>query len=214
MRRVVVRLGDGVLSPGSNPRLGIVTPPSRWSGSDAPRGDAYDARWQAMAERGENPHGEVDFLMVYEPTRVLDAGCGTGRVAVELDRRGVSVVGVDLDAAMLATAREKHPGLRWDEADLSRLELAVTFDLVVAAGNVMIFLAPGTEASTVQRLAVHLEVGGLLVSGFQLKPGRYGVAEYDEHAAAAGLELVDRFAGWDRESFAGGDYAVSVHRRA
>ncbi|PRC54475.1 SAM-dependent methyltransferase, partial [Mycobacterium sp. ITM-2017-0098] len=30
--------------------------------------------------------------------------------------------------------------------------------------------------------------------------------------AAAGLELVDRWATWDREPFNGGDYAVTVHR--
>ena len=36
---------------------------------------------------------------------MLDAGCGTGRVAIELAARGFSVVGMDLDEAMLDTAR-------------------------------------------------------------------------------------------------------------
>ncbi len=186
---------------------------SRWSGSDAPRGDEYDAKWRAMEERGENPHGEVDFVMAYEPGSVLDAGCGTGRVAIELDRRGVEVVGVDLDPAMLAAATQKAPSLDWRRADLARLDLGRTFDLVVAAGNVMIFLAPGTEPLTVERLAAHLDTGGLLVTGFQLRPGGYGVGDHDAHAGAAGLELVCRFGGWHREPFDGGDYAVSVHRR-
>ncbi len=166
-----------------------------------------------MEERGQNPHGEVDFVMAYEPRSVLDAGCGTGRVAIELDRRGVDVVGVDLDPAMLAAASQKSPGIDWQRADLTGLDLGRTFDLVVMAGNVMIFVAPGTEALTVERLATHLDVGGLLVAGFQLLAGGYGVDDYDEHAARAGCELVSRFAGWHREPFHGADYAVSVHRR-
>src|SRR5262249_53540301 len=49
-------------------------------------------------------------------TRVLDAGCGTGRVAIELARRGFSVVGLDSDTVMLDTARAKAPELSWVQA--------------------------------------------------------------------------------------------------
>ena len=71
---------------------------------------------------GHGIHGEADLVetLLAETggTRVLDAGCGTGRVAIELSARGLSVIGVDVDAAMLATARAKQPELRWLEADL------------------------------------------------------------------------------------------------
>jgi hypothetical protein len=53
-----------------------------------------------------------------------------------------------------------------------------------------------------------------LVAGFSVQPGRLDVPPYDAHAAAAGLALVERWATWDRAPFEGGDYAVSVHRRA
>ena len=43
--------------------------------------------------------------------RVLDAGCGTGRVAIELARRGIEVVGVDADPDMLERARRRAPQL-------------------------------------------------------------------------------------------------------
>ena len=66
--------------------------------------DEYDARWDKMAEQGEHVHGEVDFLLGFGPTEVLDAGCGTGRVAIELAKRGFSVVGIDSDASMLSTS--------------------------------------------------------------------------------------------------------------
>lgn len=144
----------------------------------------------------------------------MDAGCGTGRVAIELARRGYETVGVDLDETMLDTARRKAPQLEWHRDDLRELQLGRTFDVVVAAGNVMIFLMPQSEATVVRRLAEHLNPDGLLVAGFQLAGNRLPLAEYDEHAAAAGLTLIDRFATWSREPFVdSGDYAVSIHGR-
>lgn len=191
---------------------------TRWQYSDAPRGDVYDARWAALAAQGLGVHGEADLVasLLSESggTRVLDAGCGTGRVAIELARRGCSVTGVDADAGMLARARAKAPKLRWRQADLADPpdDLGDGFDVVVLAGNVMIFVAPGTEARVLTNLATLLVRGGLLVAGFQLRSGRLSLAEYDRLAADAGLSLAHRWATWDREPFAGGDYAVSVHR--
>jgi len=188
-----------------------VTPTrSRWNASRDPRD--YDRTWDDLAAKGQNIHGEADFVEALGVHSVLDAGCGTGRVAIELARRGLDVVGVDLDPGMLAAARRKAPQLEWIEADLVSMRLP-TFEAVVLAGNVMIFLAPGTEATVVDNLAAHLQPGGLLVSGFQLMPGRLSLPEYDAMAAAAGLELVGRWATWDKQMYQGGDYAVSLHRR-
>src|SRR3954447_11364168 len=122
---------------------------NRWleeTGGD--RGEAYDERFQQLAASGVHVHGEADYVQRLLPTgSVLDAGCGTGRVAVELAARGYDVVGVDSDASMLDVAR-RHD-LEWVLADLATLELDRRFDLIVCAGNVMVFLAPGTEAEVV-----------------------------------------------------------------
>lgn len=159
-------------------------------------------------------HGEATFVEALGVGSVLDAGCGTGRVAIELARRGLDVVGVDADPGMLAAARDKAPDLEWVLGDLARLDLAERrFAAAVMAGNVMIFVESGTEGAVLERLAAHLEPDGLVVAGFQLVPGGLGLARYDDLAAAAGLRLVERFATWDRNPWRpGGDYAVSVHR--
>jgi SAM-dependent methyltransferase len=190
-------------------------PTSRWSNAPGVlRGAAYDERWARMEAAGLSIHGEADFVGRFEPASALDAGCGTGRVAIELARRGVDVVGVDLDPPMIAAARAKAPELTWVEADLCGVVLDRTFDVVVAPGNVMIFLRPGTEGACVANLASHLAPEGVLVAGFQLDH-TYGLAEYDADCAAAGLDFVERYATWDCDEFApGGGYAVSVHRRA
>ncbi|HYO01185.1 MAG TPA: class I SAM-dependent methyltransferase [Mycobacterium sp.] len=194
---------------------------TRWQDTDAPRGEGYDARWTELAASGASIHGEADLVDDLLPEtgggRVLDAGCGTGRIAVELTRRGHSVVGVDADAAMLDAARTKAPGNPWILADLADLPESIgstPFDVVLLAGNVMIFLTPGTEGLVVQELADRLAAGGLLVAGFSIKPDRLTLQEYDRLARAAGLDDVARWATWDREPYDGGDYAVSVHRRA
>jgi SAM-dependent methyltransferase len=182
------------------------------SGRTAWDGDDYQRRIEAQLA-GEDPHGEVAFVERYTPASVLDAGCGTGRVAIELARRGVEVVGVDADGSMLATARRLAPELDWVHADLADLTLDRTFDLVVMAGNVPLFTPPGTTGAVVAGCARHLAPGGLLVTGFQLGGG-YDLATFDAEVAATGLTLVERYATWDRDPFDdASDYAVSVHRR-
>src|SRR5437867_6046107 len=116
---------------------------NRWLRDRAVSGDAYDATYERRAAAGEDVHGEADFVERFAPASVLDAGCGTGRVGRELARRGVEVVGVDIDAAMLNTARRKAPSVEWRLADLATVDLSRSFDAIVMAGNVMIFLTPG-----------------------------------------------------------------------
>jgi SAM-dependent methyltransferase len=173
-------------------------------------GDDYQRRFDALAASGTDVHGEATFVRAFGPQSVLDAGCGTGRVAIELAKHGIEVVGVDVDASMLTTAHRLAPDITWVESDLAGLDLGRVFDVVVMAGNVPLFTPPGTQAALVAGVARH--VGGVLIAGFSLDRD-YTAAEYDAHAAAAGLLLVERFATWDRAPFDGGDYAVSVHRR-
>ena len=127
-------------------------------------GEDYAARFSALARSGKDVHGEARFCAALVPAgaRVLDAGCGTGRVMIRLAELGYDCVGVDLDASMLAVAQKQAPELPWFQLDLTRFEpdflgIAADFDLVVAAGNVFPLLAADTEATVVKRL----EAGGL-----------------------------------------------------
>ena len=145
---------------------------------------------------------------------MLDAGCGTGRVAIELARRGYRVVGVDVDPDLLARARAKAPALDWIAGDLATLAPDTApgpFAAAVLAGNVMIFVARGTEGAVLSNLAARLAPGGLVVAGFQLS-GRLTVARYDAHAARGrprtGRALVDVGPGALRRATS--DYVVAV----
>jgi SAM-dependent methyltransferase len=177
-------------------------------------GDRYQERFDELAASGTDVHGEAGFVAALHPSSVLDAGCGTGRVAIELYRRGIEVVGVDADPSMIATARRLAPHLTWMEADLTdaSLDLGLRFELVVMAGNVPLFTADGSQPALVAGCARHLSGSGCLVAGFQIDRG-YGLADYDDHCGRVGLVLVERYATWAGDPFtAGGDYAVSIHR--
>src|SRR5271169_1210431 len=102
-------------------------------------GHAYQARFDELAATGVDVHGEAALVLSFHPKSVLDAGCGTGRVAIELARRGLEVVGVDVDESMIAEARRLDPELTWVRADLATLALGRRFDAVVMAGNVPLF---------------------------------------------------------------------------
>src|SRR3954462_14984407 len=87
---------------------------SRWAdiaGDDA--GERYAARFAKLAESGADLHGEARVCAELLPpgARVLDAGCGTGRVAIRLAELGYDCVGVDLDESMLEVARRAAPEL-------------------------------------------------------------------------------------------------------
>jgi len=178
--------------------------------------DAYDRRWEQLARDGANPHGEADRVEELLPGgggRVLDAGCGTGRVAIELARRSHHAVGTDLDADMLEHARRKAPDLQWVEADLATLDLGETFDVVVLAGNVVRFVAPADRGAAVHRAAAHVAPGGRLLVGFQLVPGGPTVEDHLGWCAEAGLQVERLDATWDGAPYAEGDYLVAQHVR-
>src|SRR5262249_12466356 len=174
-------------------------------------GDEYQKQFDDLAASGKDVHGEAAFIMRFTPGTVLDAGCGTGRVAIELARRGVDVVGVDVDDSMLATAYERAPDIEWISNDLRTLDLGRTFDVVVLAGNVPLFTPAGTQPDLVAGCARHVAPNGLMVCGFGTQRG-YDLDAFDTDCAAAGLELVSRYATWDADPFVPGDYAVSVNR--
>jgi SAM-dependent methyltransferase len=176
----------------------------------------YVERFRRMAREGVDLAGEARLVdaLVAPASRLLDAGCGPGRVGAELHARGHDVVGVDVDAELIAAARADHPGPDWRIGDLSTLDLpGEVFDAAVLAGNVLVFVTPGTERSVLERVAAHVRPDGPIVVGFALDRA-YRLAAFDRDIAAAGLTLDHRFATWDLRPWHGdADFAVTILRR-
>lgn len=180
----------------------------------------YIKRFEQMRASGDDLAGEARLIDAMAPrgSRILDAGCGPGRVGGELAGRGHRVVGVDVDPELIAAARAGHPGCEWLVGDLAELDLpargmAEPFDAIVCAGNVMTFLAPGTAVTVLEHLKRHLAPEGRLVTGFGAGRG-YSFEQFFADADAAGLNCQGRFATWDLRPWTpSSDFLVAVFGR-
>ncbi|ART70004.1 SAM-dependent methyltransferase [Mycobacterium dioxanotrophicus] len=167
----------------------------------------YIERFRSLARAGEDLVGEARLVdaMVPRGARILDAGCGPGRVGGYLAEAGHTVVGVDVDPALIAAAEQDHPGPRWLVGDLAELDLPSRgipepFDIIVSAGNVMTFLAPSTRVRVLSRLRAHLDDDGRAVIGFG--SGRdYEFGQFFDDAAQAGFTPDLLLSTWDLRPF-------------
>ncbi|OCH82167.1 trans-aconitate 2-methyltransferase [Gordonia sp. UCD-TK1] len=191
------------------------------SAEDPNHSSWYVERFRALAREGNDLVGEARLIdtMASRGSRILDAGCGPGRVGGYLAEVGHDVVGVDVDPVLIQAAEEDHPGPRWLVNDLAELDLPARgidepFDLIVSAGNVMAFLAPSTRVTVLERLRAHLRDDGRAVIGFGA--GRdYAFDEFLENAATAGFAQDLLLESWDVRPFTQkSEFLVAVLRPA
>ncbi len=180
---------------------------------------AYVQRFRRLAEQGQDLAGEARLVdaMLQRGSRVLDAGCGPGRVGGWLAGVGHEVVGVDLDPVLIAAATEDHPGPHWVVADLAELDLPALgisepFDAIVCAGNVMAFVEAASRGEVLRRFRAHLRPGGRAAIGYGAGRG-YPFDAFLADAATAGLVPDLLLSSWHLHPFmADSDFLVAVLR--
>ncbi|QSE77996.1 class I SAM-dependent methyltransferase [Rhodococcus koreensis] len=198
--------------------------PSRWeeiTAADPGHSTWYVERFRAMEAKGQDIVGEARLVdaMLGRGGRVLDAGCGLGRLGGYLHDAGHVVVGVDVDPVLIGVAEEDHPGPTWLVGDLAELDLpsrgvAADFDVIACAGNVMTFLAPSTRESVLAGFAAHLAPTGRVIVGFGADRG-YEFPQFLADAAANGLRVDLLLSTWDLRPFTDdSDFLVAVLSRA
>ncbi|MFE3002675.1 class I SAM-dependent methyltransferase [Nocardia sp. NPDC059246] len=198
--------------------------PSRWeelTAADPAHSKWYVERFRRLAAEGADIVGEARLIdaMLDRGSRVLDAGCGPGRVGGYLHDAGHVVVGVDVDPVLIAAAEHDHPGPTWIVGDLAELDLparniTADFDVIVCAGNVMTFLAPSTRGAVLAGFARNLAPGGRVVTGFGADRG-YEFPQFLTDAENAGLTVDLQLSTWDLRPFTDqSDFLVAVFSRA
>lgn len=91
----------------------------------------YDEHWGATIDRTHRSFVERTLLYCPPGSRILDAGCGTGKYWSLLLADDRSVFGVDQSAGMLAEARRKYPGVQTQKIGLQELAFEAAFDAIV-----------------------------------------------------------------------------------
>lgn len=203
------------------------TPITRWETErNAEDWEAYKARFAKLFETGADVEGEARFLdaLLERGSAVMDAGCGTGRIAAALHRMGHRSVGVDKDAGLVEVAVGRYPGVPYLVADLydvdadrlGEIGAPTGFDVIALPGNVLVYVAPGTERQVLATLAGLLVPGGALVVGFATNREHYGPDDLATDAQALGLTVEHRFATWQLAPFVPGEsgWIVAVLRSA
>jgi SAM-dependent methyltransferase len=108
--------------------------------------------------------------------RVLDAGCGAGRMSRYLAGRGCRVHGADLSPAMVAQARRNHPDLAFTVGSLSDLPYPDDHFAGVMLWYSIIHTPPGGQARLFAEATRVLRPGGYLLVGFQAGEGTRDVS--------------------------------------
>jgi len=188
----------------------------RMVSADPEHSRRYIQRFRDLAAGGMDLGGEARMIdaMVGRGSRILDAGCGTGRVGGFLLEAGHEVVGVDLDPELIAVARAEHPKGEWHVGDLAELDLPGNFDAVVCAGNVITFVAPSTRVEILRRLGAHVRPQGRVAVGFGADRG-YEFSAFLADAETAGLRPELLLSTWDLRPFTPeSDFLVALLVRA
>lgn len=180
----------------------------------------YIERFKQMEREGRDLHGEARLIdaMVERGARILDAGCGPGRVGGRLALLGHRVVGVDLDPVLIEEAKAVHPGATWLVGDLETLDLSSEdsdpkFDIVVSTGNVLPFVREDGRRGAVSRMAHLTAQEGRLVVGFGAGRG-YAFDQFLMDASDAGMKADHLASTWDLRPFTdSSDFLVAILSR-
>lgn len=171
-----------------------------------------------MAAEGKDIYGEARLInaLVQPGSTILDAGCGTGRIAGWLQEHGHNAAGSDVDPILIEYAQQDYPDATWFVGDLGRDQLPPnTYDAIVSAGNVMGFIAPDDRQAVLDNLAQAAKPGGRIVVGYGSGPGRdWSFENFLDMAVHAGLEQELLLSAWDIQPFtADSTFMVALLRK-
>lgn len=150
----------------------------------------------------------ADVLKRFAPARgktLLDAGCGVGHFAESARQFGFDVCGVDFSATAVERARERFPAVRFEVADLTKLNLGRRFDAIICL-NVLVAVADARRwRAALGGLSEHLADAGEIVILEKLRDGEY--------AAVAAPHVAFRSLADYREAFTESGLTLQHHQR-
>ncbi|CAB0697285.1 class I SAM-dependent methyltransferase [Corynebacterium diphtheriae] len=159
----------------------------------------YAKRWENLEAEGNDINGEARLIdaLVQRGSKILDAGCGQGRVGGYLSARGHIVTGIDIDDYLISEAEKKFPGATWHVGDLGGESIPDQgFDIAVCAGNVITFIEPNKQEAALAHIFEALRPNGRCIIGFGAGRG-YVFPQFFEDARNVGFVIENNFESWD-----------------
>jgi SAM-dependent methyltransferase len=147
----------------------------------------YDAVAREYAERfaGELAHKPLDRELLSRFASevkgrgdVYDLGCGPGQTTAFLHGCGVRVRGLDLSAELLREARQRHPGIPFEQGDMLALPLADASLAGVIAFYAIVHFSPAELQQALAEMYRILRPGGWLLLAFHIGEGSVHVDEF------------------------------------
>ena len=169
------------------------------------------ADWSAdMYEMDETETEDVEFMLAClgsTPKRILEIACGSGRILVPLAKAGHTVVGLDMDEAMLRKIPAKAEGMSnitWRTGDAIADDWGIGYDVVVIAGNFLMNIVSEEGPEQAQKILLEkaklaLKPGGMLYIDYNhtfypkqwyVHPGERVIWEGTDSAGTAGRMLL------------------------
>ena len=141
---------------------------------ESPRPYYHEFEWAYDFLQTDSIVPRVDFIRAVlaqnglpANSTILDAGCGTGRYATELAKRGFQVCGVDRSAELVAIARNREQGAvirpEFLITDLLEASFPSLFDAVLCRGVLNDFVEDGERSPIFRKFATWLRPGGILI---------------------------------------------------
>jgi SAM-dependent methyltransferase len=171
--------------------------------------ERHAADWDADRRRGgwnDRKWHDSFVALLHEGAAVLDLGCGGGSpVATHLAHLGMRVTGVDSSPSLIALCRERLPQQEWIVADMRSLQLARTFDGILAWDS-FFHLDPDAQRAMFALFAAHAHRGTILMfnagpafgeaignyRGDPLYHASLDGSEYEQLLARHGFAAIDR----------------------
>jgi SAM-dependent methyltransferase len=154
---------------------------------------SYDAVARAYAERfaGELAHKPLDRELlgrfaseVMGRGDVYDLGCGPGQTTAFLHSLGVSVRGLDISAELLREARQRHPGIKFEQGDMLALPFADASLAGVIAFYAIVHLSSAELRRALAEMHRVLQPGGRLLLAFHIGEGSIHIEEFLGHSVS------------------------------
>ena len=118
-------------------------------------------------------------------TRVVEIGCGPGRITAHLAGLGLDMLGIDLSPAMIDQARRRHPGLEFRVGQMSALDLPPGDAAGLVAWYSLIHIPPAEHPSVLTGFRRVLAPGGHLLLAFHAGDERHHITDAYGHSGLA-----------------------------